>query len=62
MPQGKWDYFCLDQVRYHGRLLTVLWDKTGTKYNKGQGLRIFADGQEIYHGKELKKVTAKLPS
>ncbi|UOG75961.1 alpha,alpha-trehalase [Hymenobacter tibetensis] len=62
VPQGKWDYFCLDQVRYHGRLLTVLWDKTGAKYNKGQGLRIFADGKEIYHGKELKKVTAKLPS
>ncbi|MBO0356652.1 glycoside hydrolase [Hymenobacter sp. BT186] len=60
VPAGKWDYFCLDQVRYHGRLLTVLWDKTGTKYNKGQGLRIFADGKEIGHADELKRVTAKL--
>jgi len=61
VPAGQWDYFCLDQVRYHGRTLTVLWDKTGHKYGKGQGLRVLADGKEIAHASELKKVTAKLP-
>jgi hypothetical protein len=61
VPAGQWDYFCLDQVRYHGRTLTVLWDKTGRKYGKGQGLRVLADGKEIARASELKKVTAKLP-
>src|SRR5262249_18177747 len=39
----SWDYFCLDQVRYHGRWLTILWDRTGERYGKGKGLRVFAD-------------------
>ncbi|WP_426061796.1 MGH1-like glycoside hydrolase domain-containing protein [Hymenobacter sp. B1770] len=61
VPAGQWDYFCLDQVRYHGRMISVIWDKTGTKYGKGQGLRILADGKEIGRANELKRLTAKLP-
>ncbi|MFC7667699.1 glycosyl hydrolase family 65 protein [Hymenobacter humi] len=61
VPTGQWDYFCLDQVRYHGRMISVIWDKTGTKYGKGQGLRILADGKEIGRASELKRLTAKLP-
>ena len=34
IPAGTWDYFCLDQVRYHGRWLTVLFDKTGRRYGR----------------------------
>ena len=26
VPPDTWDYFCLDRVPYHGRLLTILWD------------------------------------
>ena len=62
VPAGQWDWFCLDQVRYHSRLLTVLWDRTGQKYGRGQGLRILADGQEIGRAKTLKRVTARLPA
>ncbi len=32
---------------YHGREVTILWDKTGAKSGKGKGLRVFADGKEI---------------
>jgi hypothetical protein len=60
LPAGKWDWFCLDNVLYHGRLLTVLWDKTGTKFRKGKGLRVFADGKEIAKSAELARVTGKL--
>ena len=45
--RSSWDFFCLDQIRYHGRWLTILWDKTGERYGKGTGLRVFADGKEI---------------
>jgi hypothetical protein len=56
-----WEYFCLDQVRYHGRWLTILWDKTGERYRKGKGLRIFADGKEVAASETLVRVTAPLP-
>jgi len=61
VPDGKWDWFCLDQVAYHGHRLTILWDKTGTKYGRGLGLRVWADGQEIAQADSLKRVTGKLP-
>jgi hypothetical protein len=60
IPENKWDWFCLDKVSYHGKVLTILYDKTGTKYNKGKGFFIYADGKEIYRGKELKPVKAKI--
>lgn len=60
IPQGKWDWFYLNNVPYHGKLLTILWDKDGSKYGKGKGFRVYADGKEIYKGKKLKAVTAKL--
>ena len=41
----NWDWFCLDNVLVKGKTLTILWDKTGKKYNKGKGLRIFVDGK-----------------
>ena len=47
VPDNTWDYFCLDRVPYHGRMLTILWDKTGERYGKGAGLRVLADGKEI---------------
>ena len=34
IPEGKWDYFCLDNVLYHGRNLTILWDKDGSRYQR----------------------------
>lgn len=28
IPEGKWDYFCLDNVLYHGRNLTICGIRT----------------------------------
>ena len=61
VPEGTWDYFCLDRVRYHGRWITILYDKTGERYGKGTGLRVFADGKEIAAAEKLGRVTASLP-
>ncbi len=62
VPVGVWEYFCLDQVRYHGHWLTILYDKTGERYNKGKGLRVFADGMELASAGELTRLTAQLPA
>jgi hypothetical protein len=61
LPAGKWDYFCLDNVRYHGKDITIIWDKTGKRYNKGKGLRVLADGKPIARSDTLKRITSKLP-
>jgi hypothetical protein len=60
LPSGKWDWFCLDHVLYHGRVLTVVWDKTGAKFRKGKGLGVFADGREIARSAELGRITGRL--
>lgn len=59
-PQS-WDYFCLDRIPYHGLNLTILFDRTGSHYSKGKGLRVFADGKEIAASETLTRVTGQLP-
>ena len=49
VPEGQWNWFCLDNVSYHGRKLTILWDQTGDKYGRGKGLRVFSDGRVVGH-------------
>jgi len=61
IPDGQWDYFCLDNVLYHGHSLSIFYDKTGRRYGKGKGLRVFADGVEIAHARRLQKLYAILP-
>lgn len=48
-------YFCLDDILYHGHRLSIVFDRTGTKYNKGKGLSVFVDGEK----KALKKINEK---
>ena len=36
----SWDWFCLEGVPYHGKLLTILWDRDGKRYGRGKGLTI----------------------
>jgi hypothetical protein len=40
----EWDYFCLENLMYKGHSLTIVYDKSGKRYNRGKGLRIFVDG------------------
>lgn len=61
IPEDQWDWFCLDNVSYHDRILTIRWDRTGEKYGQGKGFRIYADGEEIFHSNELKNIEAELP-
>ncbi len=62
LPDGAWDWFCLDGVKYHSHTLTLLWDKDGKRYGRGKGLIVFADGKEIGRTNKLERLTAQLPS
>ncbi len=41
VPVQAFRYFCLDNIRYHGRNLTIAWDRDGSRYGHGAGLRVF---------------------
>lgn len=60
VPEDAWDWFCMDNILYHGHLIEVLWDRTGQKYGRGKGLHVYADGREIAHSDKIERVTAKL--
>ena len=45
LPEGKWAYFCLDNVLYHGHHISIVWDQDGSRYHAGKGLRVYVDGQ-----------------
>lgn len=60
IPENKWDWFCLDNVLYHGKIISIVWDKTGQKYKKGKGLSVFVNGKRIVQNEHLTKVSAQL--
>jgi len=62
LPDGAWDYFCLDNLRYHGRDLTILYDRTGRHYGWGEGLRLWVNGKEIAAVPKLSRLTCPLPA
>ena len=45
LPSEEWDYFCLDNVAYHGKTVTIVWDRDGSRYHAGRGLRVYVDGR-----------------
>ncbi len=59
VPEGAWDWFCLDGVPYRGWLLTIAWDRTGERYGRGKGLHVLADGVRIAHSARLTRLTAQ---
>jgi hypothetical protein len=61
LPPDTWDWFCLDGVKYRGHMLTIVWDKDGSHYNRGAGLAVLADGKEIARADKLSRITGVLP-
>ena len=61
LPDGTWNWFCLDGVRYHGRDLTIVWDLDGKHFGRGTGLAVFVDGKEIARRAQLGPINARLP-
>jgi hypothetical protein len=56
-----WPWFCLDGVKYHGRFLTIFFDRDGSHYHRGAGFTVLADGKQIAHAAKLAPLEGKLP-
>jgi hypothetical protein len=58
LPEKSWDWFCLDQVPYHGRTLTITWDRSGTHYSRGAGFSIAVNNEVVATSSQLARVTS----
>ncbi|MCL3779796.1 T9SS type A sorting domain-containing protein [Prolixibacteraceae bacterium JC049] len=57
IPSDKWEWFCLDKIKFRDKILTVVYDKTGSKYQVKPGLNLYVDGILVAHTNELEKLT-----
>ncbi|WP_106831302.1 MGH1-like glycoside hydrolase domain-containing protein [Parabacteroides pacaensis] len=56
VPDNVWEYFCLDNLYCQGKIISVMYDKSGKKYHKGKGFMIYVDGKCISHTSDVRKV------
>lgn len=59
---ASWNYFALENVPYHGHNVTVLWDKDGSRYHQGPGLRVYVDGRQVASSPSLTGLSVRLPA
>ncbi|WP_224360321.1 MGH1-like glycoside hydrolase domain-containing protein [Hyalangium versicolor] len=57
---STWAYFALENIPYHGHLMTVLYDRDGTRYGQGKGLRVYQDGVLLATAATLQRLTATM--
>jgi hypothetical protein len=62
LAPDDWSYFALDGVAYRGHRLSILWDRDGSRYGRGAGLRVLAGGKEIAASPRLGRLEARLPA
>lgn len=54
---GHLSFFALQNVPYHGRLVTIVYDHDGRRYGLGRGLSIFSEGRLRAHRPTLGRLT-----
>lgn len=57
----EWAYFALDDVMLRGHRVSVVWDRDGSRYKLGKGLRVLADGRTVASRETLGKLSFDLP-
>jgi hypothetical protein len=60
IPEGQWEYFCLDGIDYKGHVVTVVWDASGSRYHVGKGMTIIVDGVVRKRQNHLERVKIAL--
>lgn len=60
LTPDSWKYFAIENVPCKNKMLTILWDKNGTRYGKGKGFMIFANGKKIVQKDKVQKVEIDL--
>ena len=59
IPEG-WEYFCVEDVKWRGKNLSVVYDKNGEKFGCGKGLHVFINDELIAKADTLQEIVIKL--
>ena len=62
LADSDWSWFALDDVSYRGHRLSIFWDRDGSRYHRGVGFQVLADGRKIASRSTLGKIKARLPA
>jgi len=60
LAPDTWDHFALENAPYHGRNVSVVWDRDGTTYGHGQGLTVWVDGDRAARRAELGRLELRV--
>ena len=52
-----WTFFAVENIFYQGKNLSLVWDKTGKKYNLGKGLMLFLEKELVAKADKIEKLT-----
>ena len=53
----EWEWFAVDNLYYQGKKFSLIWDKTGEKYNRGKGITLFRDNILVANSNRIEKLT-----
>jgi hypothetical protein len=59
---ADWDYFAVEDLAYHGRMISLIWDRDGERYGRGAGLSLLIDGRVTVSRPDLGEMTVHFPS
>jgi hypothetical protein len=62
LAPADWPWFALDDLRYHGHRVSVVWDRDGSRYRLGPGLHVLVDGLKAASSERLAPLHVRLPS
>lgn len=60
LAPDSWEFFAVDEVPFRGKMVSVLWDKDGSRYGKGAGFAVYVDGVEVFRSKSPGKVKIEI--
>jgi hypothetical protein len=56
LPENIWDWFCLENIKYHEKNLAIYWDRYGEKYKKEKGFSVVVDGVLKFNSEKIEKI------
>jgi len=59
LAPDDWDYFALDDLPYRGHRVSVVWDKTGVRYNFGAGFHVILNGKKLATSRTLEPMAIR---
>ena len=51
-----WEWFAVDNLYFQGKKFSLIWDKTGKKYKRGNGLSLFRENILVAKSAEIEKL------